>query len=247
MKPHFSGRKRNAPPRRKAKSASKKGAPGAAGRTGAASTSRAAAARGAARQRYQAPSEPVFSMSTVFLLVVALGIAAIMAMLMLPRDLSFIQGYPYKAKGTPENLLTEAQESLVKRDAEVVFTEEEVNQYLNARLKGSQGGAFSSFVNFEAVYVDFEKDSSEIYMVRKVFGMPMTISLSMSLKNLQSQFIWRGEGGSIGHFKMKKYQFQPIIAAFKNMASAGQGEIEVLNQMGDIRFEDDKIVLDPKF
>ena len=114
---------------------------------------RKAAGAGTARKRPQprpAYSDGGFSMMTVFLTLVALGLLAAVVYVVLPRDMTTVAGYPANAmtitSPKPRNLLEEVQQAMVTRTADLTFSEEEVNQYLNHRLQAEQTGPVAALV-----------------------------------------------------------------------------------------------------
>ena len=185
---------------------------------------------------------------TVFLLIVAIAIFVIIVMVMLPKDLSFIKGYPAGKIGgeKPRNLLAEVQQILGPGDKALTFTEEEVNAYINSRIKGAQGGPLKFLVNFKGAYVDFEEGVAESYIERTVFGIPFTMSLKLVRNRRGTEY--QAGGGSIGRFSMSSRQFKPILDTFVRLSVALGEEIDAINRietLGQVRFEDDKLVLDP--
>ena len=182
---------------------------------------------------------------TVFLFLIAIGLAAAMIMVMVPKKLDYIQGYPAKASDEPpRNLLSEIQAVMELRDKDVIFTEADVNAYLNQRLKGKQGGPVSAFVKFKGVYADFEPNNLEMFLERTVFGLPFIVSLELEKRKLkQTSFI--AGGGRIGSFAMGSRQFKPIVDVFLRMAVALNEEIEATKIMARIEFEKDRVVLKP--
>ena len=187
-------------------------------------------------------------MMTVFLLIVALALSVVIVMVMLPKDLGFIKGYPAGKIGNekPRNLLFEVQEILGPKDKAITYTEEEVNTYLNSRIKGKQSGPLSFMVNFKGAYVDFEDGRAEFYIERTVIGIPFTMSLKLVRNRRGTEYV--AGGGSIGRFSMSSRQFKPILDAFVRLSVALEEEtkaLKAIEEYGQVRFEDDKIVLDP--
>ena len=168
---------------------------------------------------------------------------------MMPRNLEFIRGYPAGEIGgvKSRNLLAETQQIYGEMDRAVAFSEEEVNAYLNYRIKGTQKGPLSPIVKFKGIYADFEDDLAEFYVERTVFGIPFTMSLKVTKKRLNAKTIWRAGGGSIGRFRLSSQQFKPIIDAFVRLGLACEQEMEAVKKMGMVRFEENRVVLDRSF
>ncbi|MCB1237229.1 MAG: hypothetical protein KDM91_19345 [Verrucomicrobiae bacterium] len=239
MKPHQGGqppRRRPAPPRRGAGHAPpRKGAAGFGGPGG----------------RYRPPvAEEGVSPFTVMLFVIALGLAAMMVIVMIPRKLDFIKGYPAKlSTEAPRNLQTEMQQIAFSKNASDVkpltFSEAEINAYVNKRIKGKQDGPLSLFVKYQGAYVDLEPDIAEIYVERSVAGLPFTMSLQVKLTTYESKKVWKAGGGSIGKFRVSSRQFKPIVDSFLNLGKACGEEVEVIKMLPEVRFEHDQMTLAP--
>lgn len=182
---------------------------------------------------------------TVFLFLIAISLAAGMIMVMIPKKLDYIQGYPAQATDeASDNLLIKLQTVLTPTEKDIILTEAEVNAYLNKRLKGRQGGPVSAFVKFKGVYADFEPGNVEIFMERSIFGLPFIVSLDLEKRKLKQTSFVAG-GGRIGSFAMGTRQFKPIVDAFLRMAVALSEEIQLTKRMASIEFEKDRVVLKP--
>lgn len=182
---------------------------------------------------------------TVLLLIVAIGLAVIMGMVLKPKNLKSIQGYPAELLLATDsrNLLGELQAALNPElnDQTVTFTEAEVNQYLNQRIKGKQTGILSALVKYRGIYVDFEPGYAEIFVVRSVVGIPFTVSCRVTQKKSDYKSIWKAGGGTIGSFTMKSKQFKPILEAFLRLSATCKDEMDAMNSMLSIDFGDDQI------
>lgn len=245
MKPQPAGspRRRKTAPRRK-KAPAKKQKPletSAAGR--------------AIRAGHRPPPQtsPSLSMFTVLLLVVALGIGYLMIMVVIPRNLTSIKGYPVEAddKKTVRNILPESLDTLTQRDHKMVISEEDMNGYLQKRVVGKQGGAMGSFMKFEGVFVDFKDGYADAYVERSIFGFPFTMSCKVTQgEKFKGRYNWElGRGGSIGSLNVPGRQLQPIIQVFSNLAVICKDELDIINKIsksGSISFEEDKMTLDPR-
>lgn len=191
-------------------------------------------------------SESLFSPMTVLLLIVAIGLCVAMGLILKPKNLGKINGYPAELITTEtRNLLADVQKALDPKQAAqpLTFTEEQVNQYLNQRVKGKQGGPLSALVKFQGVYVDFEPNQVDVYLVRSVAGLPFSISSSFTRKPLQYTTIWKAAGGSIGSFNLRTKQFKPIVETFQRLHDLCKDEMDCLNSMASVEVGDDQIVL----
>jgi hypothetical protein len=182
---------------------------------------------------------------TVLLLVVAAGLAVIMGMILMPKDLDQIKGYPGElVTGEPRNLLGELQVALNPKEetSELAFTEAEINQYLSQRIGGKQGGPLGALVKYKGLYADLEPNFVELYLVRTVVGLPFTVSCRLTQKKSGYTTVWKAGGGSIGRFRLSSKQFKPIIDAFLRIRGACKDEMDAIKAMNEIKFDDDRIV-----
>ncbi|MEX2579379.1 MAG: hypothetical protein WD342_10000 [Verrucomicrobiales bacterium] len=211
---------------------------------------RPATPAGARRTPYRRP-QPSYgggvSMMTVFVSIVALGMLALIAMVGLPKeDLSNVAGYPHEpmAEEEPRNLLDEAQRVMMDRTSSIAFSEAEVNAYLNHRIEGEQSGVMATLVEFKGVYVDFSPEIAEIIVEREIFGMPLTISSKVHAEPYRGQIIYRPAGWTLGRVELGKRNIKPVIGMFLRLRDTFQEEFATLKQMMDVRFEQDRLVLD---
>lgn len=193
--------------------------------------------------------ESSFSFMTVFLGIVALGMVAAVVMVVLPKDMASVAGYPADialAGGKPRNLLEEAQKVMIERNAEVSFTEEEVNRYLNARVQGEQTGLMASLVKFRGVYIDFSPEIAEIVIERELFGMPLTMTSKMRADKFRSQTVYKPAGWTLGRVELGQRNVKPVVELFIRLRGTFVEEYHTLQQMVDVRFEQDRVVLDSR-
>lgn len=190
-----------------------------------------------------------FSVMTVFLLLVALGMIALIGMVMLPREnMDMVAGYPIDPmaeKGTPRNLLEESQKVMMTRSEKVTFSEAEVNEYLNDRLQGEQSGVLATIVKFKGVYVDLTPGLAEIIVEREIFGKPLTTSCKMRAEPFKSQIVYRPTGWTIGRIELGSRNIKPVVGMFKRLQETMNEEISTMKQMVNVKFEQDRIILDP--
>lgn len=188
-------------------------------------------------------------MFTVFLLLLALAMGAVMTMIMLPKDLSSIAGYAAdkEDKAPVRNILTESLDTLVAHDKSLNISEEDMNRYLQKRVIGKQGGVLGNLVKFKGVFVDFKKGYADVYVERSLFEYSFTMSCRVNVKKFKRKIIWTVAGGSIGRFEVPGgRQLQPILQVFKRLAMSCEDELEIFNRMGGIQFEEDRMILNPK-
>lgn len=183
----------------------------------------------------------------VFLFLIAIAMMAIVAFVVMPKDVSHVKGYPIDPlteKKDQRNLLDEAQKVMVSRDKDLVISEAEVNAYLNHRLQGEQTGMMAALVKFRGVYVDFTPGFAEVIVERELFGLPITMTARVKPELFQRQVIYRPAGWSIGKIEFNSRNIKPIIGMFQRIRTTCQEEFSTMRQMADVRFEEDKVILD---
>lgn len=187
-----------------------------------------------------------FSFMTVFLTLVAMGMLAVVVLVVLPRDMSPVAGYPVNplTTGKPRNLLEESQKMMMSRTADLTFTEEEVNQYLNHRLQAEQTGPMASLVKFRGVYIDFAPGIADVIIERELFGMPLTMGATISTDKFRQQTIYRATNWHLGRIDLGKRNIKPVIDLFQRLRMSCLDEFQTLQQMVDVKFEENKVILD---
>ncbi len=184
---------------------------------------------------------------TVLLALIAVAFLGAAIMVVLPKDMSGIKGYPVSAglnTSNPKNLLTEAQSIMFEPGGKVELSEEEVNLYLNHRIDGIQGGALGGLLKYKGTYVDFSKGVAEIYVERSLFGMPVTMSSRIRIEHYRSEVRWEAAGGTLGKINLGSSHLQPVMQVFIRMMRTCRDEVGVINHMANIHFEEDKIILE---
>ncbi len=205
------------------------------------------------RAGYRKPvQKPVYregiSFGTVLITLAALALLGVAVMVVLPKDLSKIKGSvssPVAAEA-PRNLLTEAQKVMVDRNADIAFTEEEVNHYLSRRLQGVQKGPVASIVKYRGTFIDFSHDSAEIVIEREVFGQPLTMSVKLVPEAFRGQIQYKPTNWSLGRIDLGTRTMKPIVDLFLRARTTLTDEYELLRQMTQVRFEEDRVVLDAR-
>ena len=208
------------------------------------------AGRTAARPpKEKLPGEGV-SIGGIIMLLLALALTFVVVRVFMPRDISFIEGYPFdaaEAPNPPRNLLREAEDKLIAREGQLTFTEAELNTYLNQRLKSKQGGAFASFVKMRGAYVDYEPDKIGVYVDRAIFGIPFVVSAHFEVYQSNRSFKTEGLYCTLGRVQLPKGRmFQPIMAPYRRLANACEREIDILTDedVRQVKIDKDKVVID---
>lgn len=195
------------------------------------------------------PGEGV-SIGGIIMLVIALVIVFCVFYIFLPKDISHIQGYPFdaaKAPNPPRNLLREAEDQLVKNEGVLEFSEEELNIYLNQRLKSKQGGFFASFVSLRGAYVDYEPKKISVYIDRKVLGVPFIIGAHYEVYQSDQSFVTEGLYCTLGRLELRGGRmFRPVMMPYSRLTQACARELKLLTDedVRMVKIEKDKVIIE---
>ncbi len=168
-------------------------------------------------------------------------------MTLTPRNLAHIAGYPADRMSNkePRNILTDAQNILIDMKDDISFTEKEVNDYLNYRFLSKQKGAIGSLMAIRGIYADLRKDEVEIFLERSIplFGRNTVSTVIRSEYNpRRREYYWVFKGSSAGTISLPM-NLQPVQNLFSRFYKIGKTEMEVLDRMVNVKFENDKLVL----
>ena len=194
-----------------------------------------------------APTYDGGGMMNVFIGLIGVAMLVLVVMVILPKDMSGIAGYPINPvnKKEPRNLLSDAQKVMVSSTEEAVISEADLNAYLNHRIKGEQGGLMGSMVSFKGVYVDLMPNGAEVYVLREFFGMPVTLTSRFKADSFKYQMRYVPVEWTIGKISFGSRNIKPVIDMFGRIKDATQEEYYTLQQLGEIRFERDQVTLVP--
>ena len=194
-----------------------------------------------------APTYDGGGMMNVFIGLIGVAMLVLVVMVILPKDMSGIGGYPINPvnKKEPRNLLSDAQKVMVSSTEEAVISEADLNAYLNHRIKGEQGGLMGSMVSFKGVYVDLMPNGAEVYVLREFFGMPVTLTSRFKADSFKYQMRYVPVEWTIGKISFGSRNIKPVIDMFGRIKDATQEEYYTLQQLGEIRFERDQVTLVP--
>jgi len=184
---------------------------------------------------------------SILMILVALAMIAIVVLALLPADLSSkIVGYgDGPVSETPvRNLLPEIQQVALEPAKTLHIGEAELNQYLAIRLKGEQGGPFSRLVTYVGTYADLRPGVMEVFIERRVMGMPLTISCEVRQGfSFDGQLMTTAKASSIGKVPVKKLPLQPILTPFLKIWKALPYDTEALSRIGEFDLREGVIVL----
>jgi hypothetical protein len=205
------------------------------------------------RPKPPVPDGEGFSVGALVMLLVAIALLAGVVVLFLPPDLSGLAGRPFdpsKAPDPPRNLLRELDDAITatyveSKPSSLTFTEEEVNLYLNQRLRRVQKGPFASLVKMEGIYLDLHPDYADIVLVRHLLGMPFVVKTRWDYFLSNGQYTLECKASGVGLLSFSGALFRPILMPFERLGRACGREIAALDDgaVERVKLEEGKMVV----
>ncbi len=165
-----------------------------------------------------------------------------------PADWSAVKGtVAPQGKEAPLDLLGRMEQVAWRRTAAMELTEAEVNRYLARVVSGRQQGPVATAAQFEQVALDFEPDSCRIIFGWKVAGRRLdSASLEFTVKREGENFVVEPHQGTYGRLPVFRGMMCALNPALQSLCDALDDEIHAVFQMNQIRFAQDKVILDPR-
>jgi hypothetical protein len=165
-------------------------------------------------------------------------------------DWSRVQGLsanPGKEKETQPDLLSRMENATWRRNAPVEFTEAEVNRYLARVVSGREHGPTARAATFDRVALDFEPGNCRVLLSWNVAGRETAnAALDFTLKREGENFVWEPHRGSYGRLPVFRGMMCALMPALKSLCAALDDEIGEVFKMNQVRFDHNKVVLDPR-
>jgi len=201
-----------------------------------------------------------FGISVVSSLLLAVAIV----FMLLPQDLSSIEGYGPGAKSRQARDLTAVLRESIDRGHEITITEEELNRWIGQNLKIEQKGLLGFAVKINGLGIRIRKDELEIVVERSFLGLKSTQSMFMQVlveadeASSSKQAIPHGgpitrffpplkRGGRFGKLTVPQGYLHLVKPCFFQLGEVYKQELQLsFKQMHDIRLEHGKAVLSPR-
>ncbi len=182
-------------------------------------------------------------------------------MILTPQKLDGIGGIDAQEGGRDVSAVLRESQS---RQVPVTLTEMEINQWLSRTLRVRQGGRFEDSVTFERVAVRITEGLAEVIMEREVSGRRLTVSMFLTINQIQEGNGLRTElnlhggryaswlpgpprGGRFGKLVVPQGFLRLIMPSYEALTDALVEEMNMgFQRMVHIRLEDKKIHLDPR-
>ncbi|MEO5912600.1 MAG: hypothetical protein ABIS50_00090 [Luteolibacter sp.] len=206
-----------------------------------------------------------FSKLLLLILLAAMGgLATAVFFVVQPQDLTDLGGYGPAVKATPVRDMKAVLQSAIDRNYAVTLSEAEINQWIASTLVMKQGGLLADPVKLEHFWVRLEEGHAELIMERSVFGMPFTISMYFKVDKEQSgkeiitsynpsggpflkDYEFPQKGGRLGKLVVPQGFLHLVLPSYEKIAALFNAETELaFSKMQRVKFENDRIVLDPR-
>lgn len=134
-----------------------------------------------------------------------------------------------------------------RRNAPLELSEVDVNRYLAMTVHGTQGGISKMATPFDRVALDFEPGHARVCLAwgsgkeRKA-----TASLDFTVERQAGDFVIEVQRGWLGRLPVPRGFLCTMSPALDSLCASLNNEIRTVFQMNRIRFEKDKVILDPR-
>lgn len=181
----------------------------------------------------------------VFLVLV---LAFVYAMIFQAEFTDNIAGYKSPSGTAAPNLMSRLAVGL-SSGKELTITEEDINRYLSATLRGKQSGPPLGDPAFTAVGVRLVDGHIEILVERRLFGRRHTMAthfvLVQKTENGSVSWMLDTDGGKFGRLPVNgiflKLGWRPLL----RLANAYDQELRILKHASSLRVEDHRILIGP--
>lgn len=191
-------------------------------------------------------------------------LAIAIAVMLLPQDLSDIEGYGPGAQAQEARDLGAVLRESLERGHEITITEEELNRWIGQTLKIEQKGLLGFAVKINGIGVRISEDQAEIVIERSFLGLKSTHSMFMQVLvesdavSSSKEVILHGgpianfftplkRGGRFGRLTVPQGYLYLVKPCFFQLGETCGKELEMaFGKMHSIRLEEGKLVLTPR-
>ncbi|RBP35716.1 hypothetical protein DES53_12085 [Roseimicrobium gellanilyticum] len=163
-------------------------------------------------------------------------------------DWSKLKGLDHAAKNNTPPLMDRMEQTVWRRNSSLELSEEDVNRYLAATIAGHQVGFTGSLKPFDRVALDFEPGVARICLAWGGANEKhsTTASLDFTVKREGGNFVVEVQSGAFGRLPLPRGLMSPLVPGLQSLSESLRSEIHTVFQMNQIRFEKDKVILDPR-
>lgn len=174
----------------------------------------------------------------------------------LPQDLSDLEGRSEDGTSSPPTRnLERVLENAASQGIQVTLTEEEVNQWLASKVKGTQEGVLSSSVSYRGTWIRFKEGSAEILFEREAFNRIHTIAMNVEIEQLieennqmSTNIHW--QGGRLGQMPVPQGYLLLVMSSYEELAKTLEPETRSLKSLlqgkATLKFEEGKVTFEPR-
>lgn len=190
-------------------------------------------------------------------------LAVAIIIMLLPQDLSDIEGYGPGAQNQKARDLTAVLRESIDRGHEVTITEEELNRWIAQTLKIEQKGLLGFAVKINGLGIRLEEGEAELVVERSFLGLKSTQSMFLQLvveadeSSSSKEVLLHGgpitkffpplkRGGRFGMLTVPQGYLYLVKPCFFQLGEVCKPELHMaFGKMHNIRFEEGKVVLTP--
>lgn len=187
---------------------------------------------------------PLVSFVTLASLILVGMFGMLVYLMFQPEDLTEVDGYNDGVPETEEvsNLLNRLARN-VSADREIVFTEEEINHYVERLVKIKQTGALADAATFDGVAIRLEADQASIIFERTVWGRKNTISIQVRASSDGKKWVTEFVGGKVGQLHVPGGALRLTKPSLTAMAKVFSRELKIISNAGDLSFLPGKLIV----
>ena len=193
----------------------------------------------------------------------SLLLALALAVMMLPQDLSRIEGYGEGAKTREARDLTAVLRESLERGHEVTISEDELNRWIGQNLKLKQQGLLGHAIEIKGLGIRLREDEIEMVMERSFYGLKSTLSMYFQVlveaddnKSSKEVLLHGGplveffpllkRGGRFGRLTVPQGYIHLVKPAFFQLGEVCDEELGIaFRKMHDISVEEGQVVFTP--
>lgn len=194
----------------------------------------------------------------------SLLLAVALVFMVLPQDLSDIDGYAESVPAAKPRDLTAVLQEAVNRGHDVTLSEAEINRWVGQTLTVRQQGLMAGQVKLIRLGIRLQEGRVELVMERRLFGLTMTHSMYLQVRvesdetSSSKEVLLHGgpmqrfvpllkRGGRFGSLVVPQGYLYLVKPAFFQLGEVYKKELHLIfRKMRDIKLEDGQVVLKPR-
>jgi hypothetical protein len=164
-----------------------------------------------------------------------------------PAPWTTLKGPSVKSKASSANLMELMEQSVFRKNTALEISEADMNQYLSNIIAGKQSGLSGPYATFERVALDFEPGTCQVCLSWTLpGGHRSTSDLVFTLERKGNEYIIEPRQGHYGRLPLPRGMMATMTPVLQSLCATLHDELRTVFQMNQIRFAQDKLVLDPR-